>query len=296
MSWKPNKETTKLLSSTQTILNEYGDLLTFKQLYYRMVSCGYLDNSISSYRKLTRVVGQARKHGRFPSDLFVSPSLSDHKAIDLDEYLRETVNNYSINKTVGQSSYVEVWVEKPAVYDFMYRLLSPFDIPVFLSQGYSSYSFTHQAYQRILRATEAGRVPRIVCFFDLCAPSFNIFDSSVRELAALFDVSPDEMRSVMFLSAVLPEHVIKFSLHSDPSPVKDTRYSSYVEFFGSMLSVAGLSTSVRYEVESINPFELRDLTYRSVFSIMDYSQVLDLQDEEVINRSKLQKLIEALNM
>lgn len=291
-TWKPNKESAKILLAAQRVLNEYQYPITFKQLYYRLVAEEVIDNNMASYRKLNTLVTNARKNGRLAPSLFI-PDLSEPEDDEekLEAYLEKAIEAYHINRMTNQKNYVEVWVGNEEMYGFMSALLTKYDVPVYVFQGYSSYQFTYQAYRRMSAAVQRGQVPRILYFSDLSVSAMNIFESILNEMSAMFDMSYTEMCSIIFSVGVLPDHVVKYDLVAAPDAPTDSRVKLFDEKYGDILESIGLPRNIKVELEAVDPKWLRSLLYNAVFSILDYNVMREVEKKEQEDKEKLRAIL-----
>jgi hypothetical protein len=56
-----------ILNHAGEVVNEYDNRITLRQLFYRLVADGTLQNLDSSYKGLSRETAKARREGSFPS-------------------------------------------------------------------------------------------------------------------------------------------------------------------------------------------------------------------------------------
>lgn len=265
--------------------------MTFKQLYYRLVADGAIENTISKYRMLNNLITNARKYGRLHPSLFVPSSPVMLSDVEPSQYLEKCIDLYHIDRTKTQKNYVEVWVEKNTVFSFVDHLLRPYDIPVFVSQGHSNYAFAYQAYQRLRAAAQRGKVPRVIVLQDLCVSSHNNFEYYLSEMASLFQVSYSEISNVIFSLGVLPDHIVRYDLVEAPSTTNDRRTASFDAKYGDLLESLDFPRNTRVELEAIDPKMLRSLIYNTVFSILDYEQMLALEKRELADKEQLRQLL-----
>ena len=290
-AWKPNKASAQVLLSAQRVLNEYQFPITFKQLYYRLIAEGVIENSQSKYRMLNNLITNARKHGRLNPSLFVPAAPLHRVDVSVENYLQTCANLYHIDRTKTQKNYVEIWVEKNTVHHFVSHLMAQYDVPVYVSQGHSNYSFAYQAYERLRLAAQSGKVPRVIFLMDLCVSSFNNYEYFVQEMAALFKVSYNEMASVIFCQGVLPDHIVRYDLVEAPSSTNDRRVKPFEDRYGDLLESLGFPRTPRIELEAIDPKDLRALIYNTIFGILDYSQMLSIEKREHDDKELLKSLI-----
>ena len=285
--WRPNAASSKVLISAQKVLNSYPYPITFKQLYYRLVSEGVIDNSMPKYRMLNNLITNARKYGRLSPSLFVPKQVGRVTAFSPEDYLGKCIDLYHLDRTRSQKNYVEVWVERNTIFSFVEHLLAPYDIPVYVMQGNSNYAFAYQAYQRLQAAADEGKVPRVICLTDLCVSSYNSFEYFLSEMASLFGVSYQDMSSIIFCLGILPDHIVRYDLVEAPNTTKDSRVRGFDQKYGDLLESLDFPRNTRVEIEAIDPKSLRDLLYNTIFGIIDYGLMLEVEKREATDKKKL---------
>lgn len=293
-AWRPNTESSRVLLAAQRVLNEYQYPITFKQLYYRLVAEGVIENNMSKYRMLNNLVTNARKYGRLQPSLFVPAAPVGLIDVPPDKFLETAAGLYHIDRTQTQKNYVEIWVEKNTVHNFLDHLLRPYDVPVFVTQGNSNYAFAYQAYKRLREATQKGKVPRVIVLTDLCVSSHNNFEYYLTEMASLFEVSYSEIANVIFQLGVLPDHIVRYDLVEAPSRTNDRRTAHFDEKYGDILESLDLPRNTRVELEAIDPKSLRSLIYNTVFGILDYNAMREVEIREEADKKALLDSVRAL--
>ena len=92
--------------------------MTIRQLFYRLVSIGALENSRQDYVKVSRIMTIARNDGRVEWDAIVDRSRPDYAPSvwdDAAEYGQTLRSSYRKDYWRTQPTHVEIWVEKDAV-------------------------------------------------------------------------------------------------------------------------------------------------------------------------------------
>lgn len=289
--WRPNSASSRVLVAAQKVLSTYPYPITFKQLYYRLVADGVIENSMPKYRMLNNLITNSRKFGRLSPSLFVPIQASRVRYQTPAEYLEKCVELYHLDRTRSQKNYVEVWVERNTIYNFVEHLLAPYDIPVFVMQGNSNYAFAYQAYLRLQDAANNGKVPRVICLTDLCVSSFNSFEYFLTEMASLFDVSYQDIASIIFCLGVLPDHIVRYDLVEAPNQTKDRRTRGFDQRYGDLLESLDFPRNTRVELESIDPKSLRELLYNTIFGILDYGLMCEVARREEDEKAVLRNIV-----
>jgi len=293
MAWRPTPASARVILSAQSVLNEYPYPITFKQLFYRLAAGGVVEYTESSYRALNSLVTKARKHGRLHPSLFVPPQESPSTASVERGYFSKALQEFRLDRLQGQPSYVEIWVEKNTMLHFVQSIVKDFDIPVYSSQSDTTYSFTYQAYRRINEQVRKGKIPRIIWLSDLSVSSVNIFESFLNDMAALFEVSYRDISSIIFQLGVAPEHVVYYGLVPAPFPCKDKRLRQFEAKYGDLLQSIDLPRNTCVDIESIDPKDLRDLIFNTLFSLIDYGTIETVIEEESNAKRRLTAVLKS---
>ncbi|MEQ4611459.1 hypothetical protein ABMX48_36615 [Streptomyces cavourensis] len=69
--WRPKRETIRVLTAVDDILDRYRDHLpvSLRQLFYVLLSDGVLEKIERDYKRMCEYVGMARRSGRIPWDV-----------------------------------------------------------------------------------------------------------------------------------------------------------------------------------------------------------------------------------
>src|ERR1700751_4197569 len=116
----PKAETehiTRLIDRAIEILDEESPM-TVRQLFYRLMSLGALENCRNDYSKVSRIMTIARNDGRVDWDAIVDRSRPDYAPsvwTDAAEYVENIRAGYRRDYWNTQPTLVEIWVEKDAI-------------------------------------------------------------------------------------------------------------------------------------------------------------------------------------
>ncbi len=290
-SWNPQGKSKKLLMECQRYFDQYSEFVTLKQLFYLLVADGLLQNDEASWRKLKTLTLKARKHGRIPATAF---SLSQHPTsteyvVHPEEYLDKALSDYRIPRTYGQENYFEIWVEREPLNVFVENLLGSYDIPVYVTGGFSNYSFTYSAAERIRDSLHRSGSPRIMYLSDFSVGSSKMFETLAEELGYELGLSRSEVGSVLFRGAVLPEHIIKHNLPACYSKSKGADSKKFEQLYGDVLPLLGLTKDQYVEIEALNPQDLSDMLHSVMFSLISQDQLAVIAQQEAEAREDLQR-------
>jgi len=289
MAWKPTKESAILLRESQKMLDEYSGSITLRQLFYLLAASGRVDLDETSYRKVKNLMINARKSGRVLPTTFAS----DVEITNLDvygdpqKYIDHCVKSYRIPRTFKQPNHIEIWVEREPLKVFMSSLVEEYDIPIYVTGGYSSFSFIFEAAQRLRDAAARTGSPRVLYFSDFSPASTNMFESQLSELSNHLSLSRMEMDAIMLRTCVEPEHIIKFGLPILDVINPNSKTILFESLYSDTLEALGLPRIPVVEIESLNPSELSDVVSNVLFSLTDqniFSEIAILEDK---NRKKI---------
>lgn len=152
----------RLLTKSMDIVNKANEIiaeleaegyqLTLRQLYYQFVARDIFPNTIKSYKRLVFIMNEARLAGLVDWDSLEDRTRNlqgfNHYASP-EDYLHRLANNFHLNTREGQSTYLEIWVEKEALIGVVARVAQKWDIDYFACRGYVSQSEQHDAAMRI---------------------------------------------------------------------------------------------------------------------------------------------------
>jgi len=248
--------TLKLIDESVVILNEQQPM-TLRQLYYQLVSRQALKNRISEYKKLCRVIRDARKDGSIPWD-WLEDRLRRPREVamwdNLQEVLEDVKNSYRLNVWRFQSTYIEIWLEKDALSGVFETILQDYGVTLNVGRGYDGWSSIYEAARRLMGQAQP---PEILYFGDF-DPSGEDMMRSLEERLLFFYDTP-ETRAVFptfTKCALTPEDIARYNLPPDPAKRSDTRAAAFIEQHGDVsveldaLPAAVLRDRIRTEIET----------------------------------------------
>ncbi len=144
-----------MLERINTILEEYrndGYVLTLRQLYYQLVSKDIIPNNDREYAKLSNILKKGRMAGIVDwsaiEDRVRVPKLP-YWVRDVQHAIQDTIEQYRVNRMQGQQRNIEIWVEKDALSNVLFRVTSKYHIRLMVNRGYSSISAMYDAHRRL---------------------------------------------------------------------------------------------------------------------------------------------------
>jgi len=290
MTWKPTRESAKLLLECQNLIGEYSGSITLRQLFYLLVESGAIELNEASYRKVKNLMINARKHSRVPPTTFSynTPKVDDTIFGDAKVYMERCTHDYRIPRTFNQPNHIEIWVEREPHRTFISSLVAEYDIPVYVTGGYSAFSFIFEAARRLEASVERSGSPRVLYLSDLSPASVNMFESQVSEISNHLSLTREEVDAIMLRVGLEPEHVIKFDLPVLEVLPSTQKTALFEDKYSDLLEVFDIPRIPVVEIESLNPIELADIISNVLFSLTDQSILEDVAVLEGKNRAILE--------
>jgi len=271
-----------MVKRANDILAEYeaqGLVLTLRQLYYQFVARGFLANKQKNYKKLGRVIGDARLMGRVSWDSIEdrtrSLKLLEHFA-GPQEALDKLARWYAVDLWQNQQWRPEVWIEKDALTGVIEKVCDENDVPYFSCRGYTSLSEMWRASERLKRWLSAGQRPFIIHFGDHDPSGVDMSRDIFARLSQTFGADCDFERVALTMAQV-EEH------QPPPNPVKqtDSRYKAYVAEFG---------VEECWELDALEPSKFRELIEVALSPLRDQATWdADLKERERV-REQLKEI------
>ncbi len=145
----------KLIDHLVEIIGEYDQKLTARQVFYQFVSRLLVENTEKSYRMITSLLTDARYAGLVDWDAIEDRGREPSIPLefrDLDHRVDSALNNYRLDRWEGQTTHVELWVEKQALAGVLAPLAHEYHVPMMVNKGYSSASAMKESADRIRAA------------------------------------------------------------------------------------------------------------------------------------------------
>lgn len=225
-AWRPSNKVRRsnILApiSTYNILLEVNsflenfDVVTVRQIYYNLVSRQIINNNLNEYRRISEIVSNSRYAGLIPFNKIVDDT---RKAIggdswnSMEEILRAAVNTYKSNWWRGQKSYIEVWLEKRALFRIFDPIIKDYGVNLCVGGGYQSDSQIKEGSERFKEHKDQKCV--ILYFGDL-DPSGKDMPRDIKERfhTLLIDLDVVEV-------ALTKNDVQRFSLPMNPNTIRE---------------------------------------------------------------------------
>ena len=263
--------TLETVATANAIIEEYaaqGLALTLRQLFYRFVAKGLIENEAKAYKNFGNVIKDGRLAGLIDWDAIVDRTRNlreNGHYRDPATRIRLAAASYQIDKWARQSFRPQVWVEKDAAIGVVEEVCRRLDVPFFSCRGYNSTSEMREAGRRLEDWRKRGQTPIILHFGDH-DPSGIDMTRDVEKRLGLFAGKKLRVERI----ALNWDQVERFS--PPPNPVKktDTRAKAYIARFG-------LSS---WELDALDPATVADLIESTVARFRDENLWAEAVEEE----------------
>jgi len=225
------------LSRVIDTLQELEDYkpLTLRQIYYQLVGKGYIENNVSQYGMLSKLLKHARIDGFISWEDVEDRVRAYHDLTGwrssttfIERSVEGFLQGYQRDLIQSQDKYLEIWIEKDALSSLFTRVAQAYTVPVVVCRGFSSVSFLNEYRTRLRR--NSNRQPVLLYFGD--------FDpSGVEMLTAMETTLKDELgvANVVFKRiGLLREDIYTYRLPHSPDALKksDTRAKKHIAEYG----------------------------------------------------------------
>lgn len=274
------------LNKVTAILEELKDYkpLTLRQVYYQLVGKGYIENKVSQYGMLSKLLKYARIEGlidwediedrvRAYHDLTGWETPEDY----IQASLRQFLNTYSRDLLQSQDVYLEIWIEKDALSSIFTRVARPYTIPVVVCRGFSSVSFLND-YKNRLKYYSEERRPILLYFGDFDPSGVEMLRAMITTLETELKLTGVEFKRV----ALQREDITTYKLPHSPEALKntDTRAKKHVAEYGELA----------VELDALSPVVLEEKIRHAIIQELDMELFVEEKNMETTELERLETL------
>lgn len=272
------KETLAVIGAADKIIREYqnrGFMLTLRQLYYQFVSRDLIPNKQSEYKRLGKIVNDARIAGMLDWSAIEDRTRNVKKPNvweSPDHIIQAVASQYREDPWDEQEFRPEVWIEKDALVGVIESICEQMRVPYFACRGYPSQSEVYDAGKRFQRVAHRAQTPLVLHLGDH-DPSGLDMTRDISERLEMFAGRPVEVRRLALNMAQIDQYA------PPPNPAKDTdaRFSNYESEFGDS----------SWELDALDPDVISDLISTELDSLIDQSVWAESMQAEESNREDL---------
>lgn len=204
--------------------------MTLRQLYYQFVSRAFIPNTVGDYKRLGRIITDARYAGEVSWTAIEDAGRNSYHFPEnptAEQVLDGIEGSLTIDPWADQSSYVEVWVEKQALEATIARPCGLLNTPYMACKGYLSASEAWRASLRFQRAIEAGKQPVLLHLGDHDPSGLDMTRDNGDRLEEFLRQGVDVRRIALNM-----DQVEQYDPPPNPAKEDDSRFAGYKERFG----------------------------------------------------------------
>jgi hypothetical protein len=286
----------ELIRASLEIFDQYDTSITLRQLYYRLVSRLLIPNTINSYKRLSRILVQAREQGDVPINCIEDRSRrilgrGDTGFDSAEEYLKNKLNSlqdswkgFTMPMWDDQPKHLLISLEKDALSRLVSRIANNYSVRTFPTRGYPSFSYV-KGMANYMESRLAGRHVTVLYYGDFDPSGIDI-ERDLEVRLARYGAKDFSVTRVALTADQISEHNLP------PMPVKrsDARSESFMAEHG--------DKSV--ELDALDPNLFQEIVEKSIRSNIDVrrwnAKVRKIEELRVWIRDKLddiEKVIDA---
>ena len=261
---------------------EQGYDLTLRQLYYQFVANDLIPNKQSEYKKLGVIINDARLAGLVSWRAIVDRTRNLQGNSHWDgpaAIIRQSAEQYQIDKWKNQPHRVEVWIEKDALAGVIEGVCTRNDVDFFSCRGYTSQSEMWAAGMRLKRYGRAGQDVTILHLGDH-DPSGVDMTRDIFERLNMFAGTKINVERI----ALNMDQVKKYNPPPNPAKITDKRAAAYIRQHG-MKS---------WELDALSPSTLDKLIEKHILELRDVDLWEEKIQEEQTDREALEEVADKM--
>lgn len=276
--YRPRGRTLKVIFEAKKFADAEKPV-TVRQIFYHLVSKGILRNTENEYQNLDKKLVRARKAGFIPFEWIMDRSRNPLIIPLYDSpfhYLQENIEYYYKDTWKSQRCLIVILLEKEALAEIVWGIASYYNVPVFPTRGYSSWSIFHDKFRKV--ADKYPDKPLVMLVLGDYDPSGFDISRDYREKLEFLGISPHIVERV----ALTRDQVIKYQLPPLPMKSKDPRAERFRREHGESV----------VELDALKPSLLRQLLNEAILKYLDMEAFNNDLETEVKEKQHLQFLIQ----
>ena len=277
-----------IIEKAQEVLTEYSGGITLRQLYYRLVAQGMI-NDVLHYKRVVSAMTEARWQDTVSMDAFIDRERSmygetkakekdmAHEAEEAKSQIEAWMTGYHLDRWSNQENYVEVWIEKKALQGVFEEPCNELDVGLAPCKGYPSITFLHEASNRFEDIGVTGKGLTILYFGD--------YDPSGEDIPNSIKANLERMGTEVEVEriALNPSLIKQLNLPSVPPKSTDSRTRNW----------DGLGA---VELDAVEPKMLKSMCEKAILRYFDTDLYDELQARETEERKDYQKTLKEFVM
>lgn len=273
-------ETRRIIEKANEIILEYaseGMGLTLRQLYYQFVSRDIIANKQSEYKRLGKIISDARMAGYIDWYAIEDRTRNlkgNYHNTDPGQAIDDALDCFMLDKWENQLYRPEVWIEKEALIGVISGICSKLDVPYFACKGYTSQSEMWRAARRMQIYENRGQTPVIIHLGDHDPSGIDMTRDIIERHQTFMGGIKVERIALNY------DQIKKFDPPPNPTKLTDTRAGGYIDEFGRS----------SWELDALEPRIIRELIESKVKKYMNPVLLSETMEKEEKYREILEKV------
>jgi hypothetical protein len=276
-----------LLSEIKKVIDTYTTRLTVRQIYYQLVSKHLIENVMSQYQRVSKLLVEARHEGEIDWE-HIEDRTREAKGGDTEletpedyfnnilEYLKNCWNYYKKPIWYNQPKYMEVWFEKQALEGIFQKITKQFNVTQLACRGYSSHTMGYELQKR-LGCIDDDREIHIVYFGDFDPSGMDIY-RFIQDMCERFGLVINFERI-----AITPEQIKEYNIPPMMAKKSDSRYAGFRAEYGEDV----------VELDALRPDVLENLIKDAIRKRFDFGIYNKIKEDETKDRELIKTLIKS---
>jgi hypothetical protein len=284
IDYRPQAPTRAVIDQANSVIAEFTDQgfkLTLRQLFYQFVARGWLQNTMREYKRLGRIIRDARDGGLVDWDAFEDRTreVNNHASWDgPEEIITSAADIYRAPIWSSQDYRPEVWIEKEALVGVIEGICRQYRVLYFAHRGNNSQTLQHEAGKRFAEYFELGLIPVVLHLADHDPNGIDMTRDNIERLKRYAGREVEVRRIALNMDQVR-------AFDPPPSFVKDTDTptSGYRDRFG---------TDECWELDALSPAVIANLISTELYGMIDRGAWGAEFDKEARERNLLASVAE----
>jgi len=254
-----------VVPEVNAILNQYNVRMTLRQIFYRLVSKHLIQNTLSQYKNLSRILVKARERGDVDWTRIEDRSRTtiggdygfnsaEHFLGGVEENFKQAWKRFTMPMWASQPNFLEVWVEKDALSALVSDVAEGFRVKTCPARGYSSFTYVKEGAERLDEYEDKENI--IILYLGDYDPSGLDITRDLEERLQDYGILDVDVERI----ALTLDQIRQYSLPPMMAKQKDPRYAKFVADTGGADAV---------ELDALEPPILQDIITRAIQSKID---------------------------